>query len=242
MSIGGRQVRVGKGFVDDLMMHDGAAIIGSLAVDLLVLHSPVDDIVGIEHAAAIYAAAKHPKSFVSLDKADHLLTKRGDSHFAAGIISAWAARCLGEGGDITAAEDDVVEGGLIVQSSPDNPLAHDIRVGNHLMRADEPPSFPGGHDSGPAPYDFLKAGLGACTAITIRLVAERKKWPLTGCRIIVHHQIKEGDEGGDIFTRELVLEGALNEEQRQFLLGIANKCPVHKTLERGAHIETVLKV
>ncbi|MGU9962471.1 MAG: OsmC family protein, partial [Candidatus Puniceispirillales bacterium WSBS_2018_MAG_OTU23] len=221
---------------------DGAAIIGSLAVDLLVLHSPVDDIVGIEHAAAIYAAAKHPKSFVSLDKADHLLTKRGDSHFAAGIISAWAARCLGEGGDITAAEDDVVEGGLIVQSSPDNPLAHDIRVGNHLMRADEPPSFPGGHDSGPAPYDFLKAGLGACTAITIRLVAERKKWPLTGCRIIVHHQIKEGDEGGDIFTRELVLEGALNEEQRQFLLGIANKCPVHKTLERGAHIETVLKV
>lgn len=237
VSIGGRPIRVGKSFVEDLMTHDAKAVIGGLGLDMLVLHSPIDQIVGIENAAAIYSAAKHPKSFVSLDKADHLLTKREDSHFAARMISAWAARCLGDGTEIAEAED----GGVMVQSSPESPLAHDIRVGVHRMRADEPPSFPGGKDSGPAPYDFLKAGLGACTAITIRLVAERKQWPLDGCKVMVHHRVEgEGDNKQDIFTRELVLEGPLDEEQRAYLLGIANRCPVHKTLERSSHVDTVL--
>jgi putative redox protein len=237
VSIGGRPIRVGKAFVDDLMTHDAKKVIGGLGVDLLVLHSPVDQIVGIENAAAIYTAAKHPKSFVSLDKADHLLTRRDDSHFAARMISAWAARCIGDGVDIAEADD----GGLMVQSSPESLLAHDIRVGVHRMRADEPPSFPGGRDSGPAPYDFLKAGLGACTAITIRLVAERKKWPLESCRVVVRHRTEgEGDAQQDFFTRELILDGPLDDDQRAFLLGIANKCPVHKTLERAAHVDTIL--
>lgn len=238
VSIGGRPIRVGKAFVDDLMTHDAKAVIGNLGVDLLVLHSPIDNIVGIENAAAIYTAAQHPKSFVSLDKADHLLSRRDDSYFAARMISAWAARCVGAGVEVAEASD----GGVMVQSSPESLLAHDIRVGVHRMRADEPANFPGGRDSGPAPYDFLKAGLGACTAITIRLVAERKKMPLDSCRVVVHHRTEgEGENQQDVFTRELILEGDLDDDQRAFLRGIANKCPVHKTLEKSADVETILK-
>jgi putative redox protein len=237
VSIGGRPITVGKAFVDDLMTHDAKTTIASLKVDLLVLHSPTDKIVGIENAAAIYAAAKHPKSFVSLDSADHLLTKTEDSAFAAKVISAWAARSLGEGQKVDTAGD----GAVMVQSSPESVLAHDISVGVHRMRADEPEGFMGGRDSGPGPYDFIKAGLGACTAITIRIVAERKKMPLEGCKVIVRHRAEgEGKDKQDFFTRELVLEGPLDDEQRAYLEGIANKCPVHQSLERSAAIDTVL--
>lgn len=238
VSIGGRKIRVGKGFVDDLLEHDATAVIGKLGVDLLVLHSPIDQIVGIENAAAIYSAAQHPKSFVSLDRADHLLSKREDSHFAARMISAWAARCLGDGVTIA----DAADGGVMVQSSPESIFAHDIRVGAHRMRADEPASVPGGHDSGPAPYDFLKAGLGACTAITIRMVAARKNIPLDGCKVEVSYESQgEGDQKQDIFTRKLILEGTLDHDQRQYLLAIANKCPVHRTLERASEVTTILQ-
>ena len=238
VSIGGRPITVGKTFVEDLMSHDAKSSIASLGVDLLVMHSPVDQIVGIENAAKIYEAAKHPKSFVSLDKADHLLSRKEDSMFAAKIISAWAARSVGEGKIINTPDD----GALIVQSSPESVLAHDISVGVHRLRADEPENFPGGRDTGPAPYDFLKAGLGACTAITIRMVAERKKWPLEGCKVVVrHHSEGEGAEKQDYFTRELILEGPLDEEQRIYLKGIANKCPVHRTLEKASHVDTILK-
>ena len=238
VQIGGRPITVGKAFIDDLLTHDAQSTISSLGVDLLVMHSPRDQIVGIENAAMIYEAAKHPKSFVSLDRADHLLSKNEDSSFAAKMISAWAARSLGEGQNVKGADD----GALMVQSSPESVLAHDISVGVHRLRADEPENFPGGRDSGPAPYDFLKAGLGACTAITIRMVAERKKWPLEGCQVVVSHHVEgEGDLKQDFFTRELILEGPLDQDQRAYLKGIANKCPVHKTLEKSAHVDTVLK-
>jgi putative redox protein len=238
VSIGGRPITVGKTFVDDLMTHDAKTTIATLNIDILVLHSPTDQIVGIENAAAIYSAAKHPKSFVSLDRADHLLTKREDSAFAAKVIAAWAARSLGEGQQADAADD----GAVMVQSSPESILAHDISVGVHRMRADEGEDFPGGRDSGPAPYDFLKAGLGACTAITIRMVAERKKWPLEGCKVVIRHRAEgEGEAKQDFFTRELILEGPLDDDQRAFLKGIANKCPVHRTLEKASSVDTVLK-
>ena len=237
VSIGGRPIKVGKQFVEDLMTHDAPTTIQNLNIDLLVLHSPIDQIVGIENAGMIYEAARHPKSFVSLDRADHLLTKREDSAFAAKVIAAWAARSLGEGQDVGMAGD----GALMVQSSPESSLAHDISVGVHRLRADEPEDFPGGRDSGPAPYDFLKAGLGACTAITIRMVAERKKWPLEGCKVVVRHRSEgEGEAKQDFFTRELILEGPLDDDQRAFLKGIANKCPVHRTLEKASHVDTVL--
>ncbi len=237
VNIGGRPIVVGKVFVEDLLAHDAPTTIAGLKVDLLVLHSPVDNIVGIENAAKIFEVAKHPKSFVSLHHADHLLSKREDSAFAAKIISGWAARSLGEGVEVSGADD----GALMVQSSPESVLAHDISVGVHRLRADEPEDFPGGRDSGPAPYDFLKAGLGACTAITIRMVAERKQWPLESCKVVVRHRVEgEGATKEDYFTRELILEGPLDEEQRAFLTGIANKCPVHRTLEKASHVDTVL--
>ena len=120
-------------------------------------------------------------------------------------------------------------------------FAHDISVGVHRLRVDEPPSYPGGLDSGPAPYDFLKASLGACTAITIRMVAERKGWQLEACEVeVLHRKEGEGTEARDVFTRKIILAGALDDEQRQFLLGIANKCPVHRTLEGGSEVETEL--
>ena len=238
VTIGGRPITIGKGFVDDLLEHDAKTTIAALNVDLLILHSPLDQIVGIENAAMIYGAAKHPKSFISLDRADHLLSHDADSLFAAKIISAWAARSLDQHEETNTAEDDA----LTVQSSPDSMLAHDITVGNHRLRADEPLDFPGGRDTGPAPYDFLKAGLGACTAITIRMVAERKKWPLEGCKVVVrHHSEGEGVDKEDYFTRELMLDGPLDQEQREYLKGIANKCPVHRTLEKASHVDTILK-
>ena len=245
VQIGARPIRVGQKFIDDLTQHDAPKTIATLHADLLVMHAPSDQIVGIDNAAAIYSAAKHPKSFVSLDRADHLLSKREDSLFAAKMISAWAARCLGHtklGSADGVIVPDAGDGALTVQSSPDGIFAHDIQTGLHRMRADEPPSFPGGKDSGPAPYDFLKAGLGACTAITIRMVAERRKYALDECRVIVrHHKQGDGPAAHDVFTRELILEGDLDDEARQFLLGIANKCPVHKTLEASADVTTVLK-
>ncbi len=238
ISLGGRPITIGKTFVEDLQNHDGAKNAKELNADLLILHSPVDTIVGIENAASIYAAAKHPKSFVSLDKADHLLSARHDSAFAARVISAWASRCLGDANEVGADTDDGV---ALVASSGDGIFAHDVRVGPHSLRADEPTSMEGGLDTGPAPYDFLKVGLGACTAITIRMVATRKGWPLEQCRVNVRHRREgEGEQARDIFTRDIELDGALDNEQRSFLLNIANKCPVHKTLERSSETETNL--
>ena len=234
VSIGGRPLKIGKQFIDEFAKYDAPKIIGSLKADLLVLHSPVDNIVGIDNASAIYTAAKHPKSYVSLDKADHLLTKREDSSFAAKVISAWASRCL----KTPAIAPPSAREATVVQSSPDGMFAHDIAIGVHRLRADEPPSIPGGLDSGVTPYDFVKAGLGACTAMTIRMVANRKKIPLEGCRVEITHD-KDGD-GRDVFNRQLILEGGLDEAQRQELLRIANKCPVHRTLENSAHIDTKL--
>lgn len=234
VSIGGRPFKIGKQFIDEFAKYDAGKTIGSLKADLLVLHSPLDNIVGIDNASAIYTAAKHPKSYVSLDKADHLLTKREDSTFAAKVISAWASRCLKVPAVAAPSERDAT----VVQSSPDGPFAHDIAIGVHRLRADEPPSLPGGMDSGVTPYDFVKAGLGACTAMTVRMVADRKKIPLEGCRVEIKHD--KDKEGRDVFSRQLILEGGLDDAQRKELLRIANKCPVHRTLENSSHIETKL--
>ncbi|XDZ65273.1 alpha/beta fold hydrolase [Alphaproteobacteria bacterium LSUCC0684] len=241
--IGGRPIRIGKSFVDDLLAQDAPAVLARLQADLLVMHAPEDEIVKIDNATRIFAAARHPKSFVSLDTADHLLTRKKDSAFAAKVIAAWASRCLGDelGGDEAGRAGSDPEA-VLVRSSPDGIFAHDISIGTHRLRVDEPARITGGLDSGPAPYDFLKAGLGACTAITIRLVAQRKGWPLENCEVeVLHRKEGEGKEKKDIFSRRLVLEGALDESQRDYLFDIANKCPVHRTLEAEADIETELQ-
>ncbi len=244
VSIGGRPFTVGADFVRDLQARSGTKAVSRLKADVLIMHAPLDTIVGIENAGQIFAAARHPKSFVSLDQADHLLTRPKDAEFAASVISAWASRVVDEKRVLPVA----LEGEVAVRSSPDGPFAHDIAINTHLLRADEPSSISGGLDSGPAPYDFLLAGLGACTAMTMRLYARRKGWPLEDVDVTLHHQkihgghadSASGTERLDQIRRRITLTGDLDEAMRQKLLEIAGRCPVHRSLEAGIAIETEL--
>ena len=242
VDIGGRPFRMKRAFLEDLKKHCSAQQIGALRRALLVMHAPLDNIVGIENAGSIFAAARHPKSFVSLDGADHLLSKAADARYAAVTLAAWASRYLPETGEETK-EDEPRE---VEVRGGNTGLAQDIYVGPHVMRADEPLSV-GGQDSGPTPYELLLAGLGACTSMTLRLYANRKGWPLQGVRVHLQHKkihAKDCEEcetkGGrlDHIDKQIVLEGdELDDAQRQRLLEIADKCPVHRTL----HSEVVIK-
>jgi putative redox protein len=239
--IGGRPFVVGAGMVQDLKTRMTAEHIADLRCDLLVLHSPIDSIVGIENAAEIFAHAKHPKSFVSLDKANHLLTHAGDANFAAEVISSWAQRCLPRAEKLSLSK----EGDVLVSASPDGDFAHDILAVSYLMRADEPDTVPGGLDSGPPPYDFLLAGLGACTAMTLRLYARHKGWPLDDVAVQLRHKkdyLEDNKQAGklDFIDRTIFLKGDLDDDMRRRLLEIADKCPVHKSLEAGIQVTTSL--
>ena len=239
VKIGGRPFEIGADFVQDLKHRLSTDHIKKLSHDLLILHAPRDAIVGIDNAAAIFTAAKHPKSFLSLGQADHLLSKTEDSQFAADMISAWARRCLGEPAKLTRAS----EGEVDVNTSSDGDFAQDILAGEHNLRADEPVSVPGGLNTGPAPYDFLLAGLGACTAMTVKMYARRKGWPLDDVQIqLSHAKIHQQDllasSRLDQMTRQIKLTGPLEDAQRDQLMQIADKCPVHKTLEAGVQIQT----
>ena len=239
--IGGRPFVVGAGMVQDLKTRMTAEHIADLRCDLLVLHSPIDSIVGIENAAEIFAHAKHPKSFVSLHKANHLLTDAGDANFAAEVISSWAQRCLPRAEKLSLSK----EGDVLVSASPDGDFAHDILAGSYLMRADEPDTVPGGLDSGPPPYDFLLAGLGACTAMTLRLYARHKGWPLDDVAVQLRHKkdyLEDNKQAGklDFIDRTIFLKGDLDDDTRRRLLEIADKCPVHKSLEAGIQVTTSL--
>lgn len=241
VDIGGRPFTVGAEMVRDLKSRMTAEHIASLRCDLLILHSPLDSIVGIENAAEIFTHAKHPKSFVSLDKANHLLTRAEDGAFAAEVIASWAQRCLPKVKKLASAK----EGEVRVTASPDGDFAHDIAAGSYLMRADEPETVPGGLDSGPPPYDFLLAGLGACTAMTLRLYAHQKGWPLEDVDVQLRHKkdyLEDNKQAGklDFIDRTITLTGPLDTEMRDRLLQIADKCPVHKSLEAGVKISTSL--
>lgn len=241
VSIGARPFEVSASFLKDLKARNSIEHIASLSADLLILHAPTDAIVGIENAAEIFQKAKHPKSFVSLDRADHLLTNKADAQFAAMMISSWAERLISK----LVEQPHAAEGEVVVASSPDGLFAHNIACGAHLLRADEPSSIEGGLDSGPAPYEFLLAGLGACTAMTLRLYAARKNWPLETVDVHLQHEKQHRKDaaiadGGrlDKMTRTISMTGGLDEAQRARLLEIADKCPVHKTLESGIDIHT----
>ena len=234
--IGGRPFKLRRSFIDDLAAHDQAGRIRALRKPLLILHSPQDQVVGIDNATAIYQAALHPKSFVSLDGADHLLTDRKDSDFAATIIAAWASRYLATP---SPARSDIQSGDVTVTETGEGAFQVEVIAGGVRFLADEPPEV-GGLGSGPTPYDLLAAGLGACTAMTLRLYARGKQLPLDKVTVTVGHSRRSDVEPADLFTRRLHLEGALSEEQRQRLAEIAARCPVHRTLERGAAVETEL--
>lgn len=245
VQLGGRPLRIGKGFLEDVATADLKPALAKLNAALLVLHAPLDAIVGIENASEIFLAAKHPKSFVTLDNADHLLSKAADADYAADVITAWSRRYI-PAPDLapTPATTIAPEGVLRVTETDPAGFAQAISQGPHTLTADEPASF-GGTDTGLTPYGLVAAGLGACTSMTIRMYARRKGWPLDGVSVDVDHGKCHSDDsstGGkiDCFTRTIHLSGALDADQRQKLLEIADKCPVHKTLERSNEIKTQL--
>jgi putative redox protein len=242
VDIGGRPFTVRKEFFEDLARHDPARHIGALGKALLILHSPRDRIVSIDNAARIFMAARHPKSFVSLDDADHLLTRAEDAAYAAEVLAAWASRYLE-----TAATEPVP--GVRVVEAGQGKFAEDILAGRHRLRADEPESVAGGSDTGPSPYDLLLAAVGACTAMTVRLYADQKKLPLERVSVDLKHDKLHAADCADCETKDgridriervVTLEGALDDAQRAQLLEIANKCPVHRTLHSEVLIPTRL--
>ena len=236
--LGGQKLRIGQQFVDDVAAEALAPAIGALKSALLVLHAPRDSYVSIDNAASIFTAAKHPKSFVTLDSADHLLTTPEDAEYAAEVISAWAGRYL----DLSppAPPPGAPEGVVRVIEADPSGFLQDIQHGPH-----QPISY-GGTNKGLSPYGLVSAGLGACTSMTIRMYARRKGWPLEAISVDVTHDkvhAQEAEQAAgkvDQFTRKIHLTGALDADQRQKLLEIADKCPVHRTLERENKIETVL--
>lgn len=225
--------------------------IHELGAALLVMHSPVDQVVGVDNARQIFDAARHPKSFIALDGADHLLSDRHDTEFAASMLATWAARYLPETAasaratataSATAAEPDVVT----VAEQAASGLAQTVTVGRHTLTADEP--VPIGADTGPNPYDLLLAALGACTSMTVRMYASRKQWPLEKVTVSLRHSRIHAKDCAECETasgtishidRIIRLDGPLDAEQRERLLEIADKCPVHRTLTSEIDIRTV---
>lgn len=243
--LGGRPFRIGKQFVDDISEAALTPAIANLGAALLVLHAPLDDTVSIDNAAQIFLAAKHPKSFVTLDNADHLISRVEDAEYAADVIAAWAARYV----DLSppAPPPGAPEGIVRVTEADPGGFLQDIQAGpDHHAVADEPVSY-GGTDRGMTPYGFLSAGLGACTSMTIRMYARRKGWPLENVSVDISHSKVHAQDAGpgaggkiDEFTRVIRLFGPLNDEQRGKLLEIADKCPVHRTLEASSRVQTRL--
>jgi putative redox protein len=246
VTLGGRVFRIRREFLADVAEQMLTARIETLRKALLVFHSPTDDVVGIDNASRIFLAAKHPKSFVSLAGADHLLSRRSDASYVANVIAAWAERYL----DLAAPmprEPESEEGVVVVRETRVGRFQQEISVGAHRLIADEPVAV-GGRDSGPSPYDLLLAGLGACTAMTLRLYAERKSVPLervaVALRIGKIHaedcETCETTEGMiDRIERTVMLEGNLDAGARKRLMEIADKCPVHRTLTSKVEIRTV---
>ncbi|MDX2480923.1 MAG: alpha/beta fold hydrolase [Desulfuromusa sp.] len=247
VSLAGRQFRFRRQFFVDLSEQQVEEQIGRLRSALLVLHSPVDQSVGIENATKIYQAAKHPKSFISLDKADHLLSRDSDARYVGQMIANWACRYL-EPLSAEGIEADVIDNRVTVRTGSQG-FFTELFANGHALTADEPITY-GGTNRGPTPYDYLLSSLGACTSMTVQMYARRKKWPLQSAVVRLSHEKIHAEDCAsceakngklDRFSRELELVGELSPEQRQKLLEIAERCPVHKTLHAVVEVATSLK-
>lgn len=251
VSIGGRPFRVRREFLDDIAMQPQCERISTLDAALLVMHSPVDEVVSVNNARIIFDTARHPKSFIALDGADHLLSDRADAEYAASVLAAWSSKAAWSNdyaAQPTTADrgtDDPADGAVRVAESGPGRLTQQISARGHRLTADEP--RPIGNDAGPTPYDLLLAALGACTSMTVRMYADRKRWPLE--RVIVdsrHFRIHAEDCAEcetatgmvDRIERDITLVGPLDADQRAKLLDIADRCPVHRTLRSEVSIHT----
>jgi uncharacterized OsmC-like protein/alpha-beta hydrolase superfamily lysophospholipase len=258
VTIAGRPFRIKRQFLEDIGKHRMEEAIRNLRKALIVFHSPLDEVVSIDNASAIFLAARHPKSFVSLDHADHLLRRRADAEYVAEVLAAWASRYLGaaEGaaarpasaGAGLAAPGPSGPGEVVVAETRVGRFTQEVAVGRHRLRADEPEDV-GGNDTGPGPYDYLLAGLGACTSMTLRMYAERKSLPLERVTVRLRHEKIHAADCADCETKEgkidridrhIEVSGPLDDAQRQRLLEIADKCPVHRTLQSEIKIVTDL--
>lgn len=237
ISIGGRPFKIKKHFLEDLENHDTKTIIPKLRIPLLILHSPQDTIVGIENAAKIYQLAHHPKSFISLDGADHLLSKKTDSLYAARSIATWADRYLNVSETDKQLKPENAQ--VVAHLDLQNNFTTQISNGRNSLVADEPKNV-GGDDLGLAPFELLQAALGACTNMTLKLYAEHKKWDLK--EVYTHMSFVRDTQDNqkiETITKKIELEGNLTEEQKKRLIEIAAKCPVNKTMQAGVNIKTL---
>ena len=250
VAIAGRSFTISRRFLEDISGHNLENNLRELKRALLVFHAPRDNIVGIDNAAAIFAAARHPKSFVSLDDADHLLSRHADAVYVADVLAAWAGRYIG-GEEAQANEAPAVPEGfdVVVRESGAGPLAQEIRAGGHGLTADEPENA-GGTDTGPTPYGLLLAALGACTSMTLRLYAARKGWEIGPIAVALRHGKIHAEDCANCETKEgridriervIGIAGTADPEQHARLLEIADKCPVHRTLTGEVDIRTHLE-
>ena len=243
VQLAGRTFTIRKQFLDDLAATKMEATIRTLGRALLIFHSPVDQTVGANNAAKIFQAAKHPKSFVSLDDADHLLTDRSDAEYLGVVLGAWAEKYV----DRSVSEPDTPDEDVVTRTEGTYRTA--IQAGRHALVGDEPESV-GGDDDGPTPYGFLLSALGSCTGMTLRMYADRKEWPLDETIVRLSHEKVHAEdcencdtEQGQVdrITREIEIRGRLSDDQRERLFEIANKCPVHRTLLGDVDVRSSLR-
>lgn len=246
VKLAGRPFRIRREFLDDIAEHKLLAHVAKLHKALLVMHAPTDDTVGVDNATHIFVAAKHPKSFVSLSGADHLLTQKHDAIYVADVIAAWASRYLDSPAVAPVANSPEEPRKVLVSETRANKFQQMITVGPHRLLADEPVST-GGEDTGPGPYDLLLSALGACTAMTMRMYADRKALPMDHVTVTLNHkkiyardceECETKDGMLDQIERVIAIEGTLDAEQRAKLMEIADKCPVHRTLTSEIRIVT----